>query len=85
MTVILFVTKTDTLLQGLDVCNQSGEINRLPLKEANPLERSSKEVAALDKKLLSKMIYSKQTLNKMGDCNCFLKKIPLYERIDGSS
>ena len=76
MTVILFVTKKDTLLQGLDVCNQSGEINRLPLKEANPLERSSKKVAALDKELLSKMIYSKQTLNEIDGCNCSLKKSP---------
>ena len=26
------VTKTDTLLQGSDGCNWSGEISRLPLK-----------------------------------------------------
>ena len=32
MNAILTVTKTDTLLQGMDGCNKSGEINKLSLK-----------------------------------------------------
>ena len=46
MTAILSVTKTDTLLQEMDGCNQSGDINRLPLKNLNAKDRSSKKLAA---------------------------------------
>ena len=35
MVIILFVTKTDTLLQGIYGCNWSGEINRLFFKKLN--------------------------------------------------
>ena len=35
MTAILSVTKTDALLQGMDGCNQNGELYRLPLKKKN--------------------------------------------------
>ena len=35
MTNILFMAKADTLLQGMDGCNKSGEINRIPLKNSN--------------------------------------------------
>ena len=34
MTPILSMTKKDTLLEGMDGCNYSGEINRLPLKKS---------------------------------------------------
>ena len=33
MTNILFMAKADALLQGMDGCNKSGEINRIPLKK----------------------------------------------------
>ena len=32
-TNILFMAKADTLLQGMDGCNKSGEINRISLKK----------------------------------------------------
>ena len=33
MTASLYETGTDALLQGMDGCNLSGEINRLPIKK----------------------------------------------------
>ena len=33
MTASLSETETDALLQGMDGCNLSGEINRLPIKK----------------------------------------------------
>ena len=35
MTAIVSMTKKDTLLQGMDGCNYSGEINRLPFKKSS--------------------------------------------------
>ena len=32
MTASLTVTKTDTLIQGMNGCNYSGEISRIPFK-----------------------------------------------------
>ena len=49
MVIILFVTKTDTLLQGIDGCNWSGEINRLFFKKLNAEDGSYKKVAVFDK------------------------------------
>ena len=43
MTAILSVTETDTLPQGMDGCNNSGETDRLPLKISNVLDRFSKK------------------------------------------
>ena len=48
MNAILIVTKTDTLPQGMDSCNKSGETNKLSLKNWMP-NRSSKNVAVLNK------------------------------------
>ena len=36
MTAIISVTKIDTLLQGMDGCNKSGEIYRLSLTNRMP-------------------------------------------------
>ena len=41
--------KADTLLQGMDRCNQSSEINRLPFKKSTAKDRSSKKVTCLNK------------------------------------
>ena len=55
--VILTVAKTNTLLHRSDGGNKSGEISRLPLKR-ECINRSSKNVAFLNKQLLSKIIGS---------------------------
>ena len=52
---ILSVIKTDTLLQGMDFCNKSGEIYILPLKKSNAQDKSSKKVAVFNKYLLPKI------------------------------
>ena len=43
ITAILTVTKTDTLLQRMDFCNQNGELSRLPLKNRMPKTGLSKK------------------------------------------
>ena len=54
---ILTVTKTNTLLQGSDGGNKSGEISRLPLK--NRMHKIGlPKTAFLNKQLLSKIIVS---------------------------
>ena len=58
MTAILSGTEIDTLLQGIDGCNKGGQIKRLPFKNSNAEDRSSKKVAVLNKLLLSKTICS---------------------------
>ena len=35
ITVILSVIKTDALLQGMNDCNQGGEINKMTLQKSN--------------------------------------------------
>lgn len=72
-----------------DGWHKSGEINKLPLKKWNAKSSSSKKVAVLSTKMLSKIIRYKASINgglrdtfatntvsleKMDDCNCSLKK-----------
>ena len=73
----------------MDGCNQSGSITRQLIKISNAYGSSSKKVAVLSTKMLSKIIRYKASINgglrdtfatntvsleKMDDCNCSLKK-----------
>ena len=73
----------------MDGCNQSGSITRQLKKISNAYGSSSKKVAVLSRKMLSKIILYKPRINgglrdifatntvsleKMDDCNCSPKK-----------
>ena len=76
MTGTLSVTKTDILLQRKDDCNQSGEINRLPLKNRMPR-------IDLPKKQLFVVTSSRQKI--LSGCHQKISVPYNPERMDGSS